>query len=89
MDEVVAARPGNPEAWGRKAQLLFQNDRVEEAEAALQKALDISPKYPFGHMLRGMFRYHEGEIPAPYCCSARPPSITIPRPAICSPRSTT
>jgi tetratricopeptide (TPR) repeat protein len=63
MDEIIAEHPGNPEAWGRKAQLLYQNDRVEDAEAALQKAFDINPHYPFGYLLRGMFRYHEGEIP--------------------------
>jgi tetratricopeptide (TPR) repeat protein len=63
MDEVIAEHPGNPEAWGRKAQLLYQNGQVEEAENALQKAFEITPKYAFGHLLRGMFRYQEGEIP--------------------------
>jgi tetratricopeptide (TPR) repeat protein len=62
MAEVVAAHPANPEAWGRQAQLLFQNDRVEEAENALQRAFECNPDYPFGHFLRGMFRFHEGEI---------------------------
>jgi tetratricopeptide (TPR) repeat protein len=63
MDEVVAANPGNPEAWGRKAQLLYQSERVDEAEAALQKAFDLNPRYPFGHYLRGRFRHFEGELP--------------------------
>src|SRR5581483_7466535 len=63
MEDVVAQHPGNPEAWGRKAQLLYQMDRAEDAEAALQKALDISPQYPFGHYLRGRFRQFEGELP--------------------------
>ena len=61
MDEVVAQNPANPEALGRKAQLLYQNDRVDEAETTLQKALEVNPKYPFGHLLRGMFRQNEGE----------------------------
>jgi tetratricopeptide (TPR) repeat protein len=61
MDEVVAANPANPEAWGRKAQLLYQNDRADDAETTLQKALEINPRYPFGHLLRGMFRRQEGE----------------------------
>jgi len=61
MDEVVAEHPGNPEVWGRKAQLLYQNGKVEEAEAALQKAYEINPRYPAGHLLQGMFRYNEGE----------------------------
>ncbi len=63
MDRVVVEHPANPEAWGRKAQLLYQNDRVEEAENALQKSFEINPNYPFGHYLRAMFRYYEGEIP--------------------------
>ena len=63
MDEVIAEHAANPEAWGRKAQLLYQNGKVEDAEAALQKAFEISPKYAFGYLLRGMFRYQEGEVP--------------------------
>jgi len=56
MDEVTRDNPANPEAWGRKAQLLYQNDKVDDAENALQKALEINPNYAFGHLLRGMFR---------------------------------
>ena len=62
LDEVVKENPANPEAWGRMAQLLFNNNRVEDAENALQKAFDITPNYPFGHYLRALFRYYEGEI---------------------------
>lgn len=63
MNEVVEKHPTNPEAFGRLAQLLYNNDRVEEAEAALDKAFAINPNYPFGYLLRGMFRAQEGEIP--------------------------
>ncbi len=63
LDEVIAQNPANPEPLGRKAQLLYENRRLEEAETTLQKALDISPKYPFGYLLRGLFRQNEGEIP--------------------------
>jgi tetratricopeptide (TPR) repeat protein len=63
MDELVAQHADNPEAWGRKAQLLYLNARVEEAEAALDRAFAINPGYPFGHLLRGMFRQSEGELP--------------------------
>src|SRR5690348_5541581 len=63
MEQVVERHPANPEAWGRRAQLLYQNGQVEQAESALQKAFDISPNYPFGFLLRGLFRYHEGEVP--------------------------
>jgi predicted Zn-dependent protease len=62
MDQVLAEHPGNPEVWGRKGQLLYMNDRVEEAEQALQKAFAINPNYPFGHLLQGMFRQNEGEL---------------------------
>lgn len=62
MDQVVAKHPDNPEAWGKKALLLWQNEKPEEAEAALTKAFEVSPDYPFGHFLRGRFRLYEGEI---------------------------
>jgi tetratricopeptide (TPR) repeat protein len=62
IDEVIAAHPTNPEPLGRKAQMLFEQDKTDEAESALQKALDINPSYPFGQLLRGIFRYREGEV---------------------------
>src|SRR5207248_6920332 len=31
------------------------------AEQALEKAFALNPNYPFGHLLRGMFRQQEGE----------------------------
>src|SRR5437660_5059032 len=62
MDQIVGEHPSNPEVWGRKAQLLYQNDRVEEAEQALDKAFTINPNYAFGHLLRGLFRHNEGEM---------------------------
>ena len=63
MEELTAQNPGNPEAWGRQAQLLYENDRVEDAEKALDKALELNPDYPFGYYLRGSFRRAEGELP--------------------------
>ena len=62
MDDVVKEHAGNPEAWGRKAQLLYNNGKVEEAENALHKAFEINPNYPFGFLLRGTFRFQEGEL---------------------------
>src|SRR5262245_45829205 len=61
MDEVTDAHPANPEAWGRKALLLHRSGKLEEAENTLQKALEINPQYPFGYLLRGLFRQQEGE----------------------------
>jgi len=63
MEQVVQANPGNPEAWGRQADLLFRNQRLDEAETALNKAFAINPNYPFGLYLQGMLRYVEHELP--------------------------
>src|ERR1700733_12143746 len=57
MDEVVAKYPTNPEAGGRKAQLLYQQKRYDDSEAALQKAFEQNPRYAFGHYLQGRFRH--------------------------------
>jgi tetratricopeptide (TPR) repeat protein len=62
MDEIVAAHATNAEAWGRKAQLLFQNEKPEEAEKTLDKAFELFPTYPFGYFLKARFRLFEGEI---------------------------
>jgi tetratricopeptide (TPR) repeat protein len=62
MADLVREHEGNPEAWGRHAQLLAFSGKVEEAEQALQKAFDLNPNYPFGFMLRGTFRQQEGEL---------------------------
>src|SRR5262245_17802676 len=62
VDEIVAAHPDNPEVHGRKALLLFQLGRDQEAEAALEKAFQLNPNYPYGHFLRGRVRQAEGEI---------------------------
>src|SRR5262249_19628951 len=62
MDELVAQHPDNPEVWGKKALVLSRQNRMDEAETALQKALEINPNYPFGYLLRGLFRLDEGEV---------------------------
>lgn len=62
MEEVVAQHPANPEAWGRKALLLYQNGKPEDAEQALAKAFELFPTYPFGYFLKAHFRLNEGEI---------------------------
>lgn len=62
MDAIAAAHPGNPEVWGRRAQLLFQLDKPDEAEKSLAKAFELNPNYPFGFLLQGNFRKFEGEI---------------------------
>jgi len=62
MDEIVAQHPDNPEAWGRKAQLLYEMEKLEESDKALKKAFEVNPNYPFGHLLQGIMRQQEGEV---------------------------
>src|SRR6266436_1715185 len=62
MEEVLRQHPGNPQAHGRKALLLYQNQRPEQAEQALDEAFRINPDYAFGFFLKAQFRLHEGEI---------------------------
>src|ERR1017187_4226865 len=62
MDELVAQHASNPEAWGRKAVLLYQNGKPEDAEQALTTAFELFPTYPFGYFLKANFRLNEGEI---------------------------
>lgn len=63
MEEVTRQHPDNPEAWGRRAQMLYLAERTDEAEETLQKAFNTNPNYAFGYLLKGNFRLAEGEIP--------------------------
>src|ERR1700684_1288073 len=63
MDGLTRQHPGNPEVWGKRAELLYHHGKVEEAEQSLEKAFAINPNYPFGLLLRGIVRFQEGEIP--------------------------
>src|SRR5262249_14725509 len=51
----------NPEALGRKAQLLHANGRKEEAEKVLEEAFHLNADYAFGYLLQGLFRLDEQE----------------------------
>ncbi len=61
IDDVVKEHPQNPEALGRKAQLLHANGRKEEAEKVLEEAFQINPQYAFGYLLQGLMRLEEQE----------------------------
>ena len=62
MDDVTKEHGDNPEAWGQKAKLLYAHGKVEEAEEALEKAFALNRNYPYGLLLKAVFRYQEGEV---------------------------
>src|SRR6476469_7849483 len=59
--QLVANFPNVPQAWGYQAQVLFLNDKREDADTALQKAFDLDPNFAYGFWLRGLMRLEEGE----------------------------
>ena len=61
IEDVVREHPKNPEALGRKAQLLHANGHKEEAEKVLEEAFHINPQYAFGYLLQGLMRLEEQE----------------------------
>jgi tetratricopeptide (TPR) repeat protein len=63
MDDLVKEHGSNPEAWGKRAELLYHHGKIEEAEKSLEEAFKINPNYPWGLLLRGIVRFQEGEIP--------------------------
>jgi tetratricopeptide (TPR) repeat protein len=62
MDQLAKDHPDRPQVWGYYAHILFREEKMEEAEQKLQKAFDIDPNFPMGHLLRGLFRQSEGEV---------------------------
>jgi tetratricopeptide (TPR) repeat protein len=62
IEDVVKSHADNAEAWGRKAQLLHMNGKIQDAEQALEHAFKINPNYAYGHLLQGLFRQAEGEL---------------------------
>jgi tetratricopeptide (TPR) repeat protein len=62
MTAVTEAHPGYPPAWGYLAQVLYNEGKPDEAEAALDKAFALNPQFGMGFLLRGLFRQNEGEM---------------------------
>jgi tetratricopeptide (TPR) repeat protein len=62
MKAVTDAHPDYPPAWGYYAQVLYNEGKPDEAEAALDKAFALNPQFGMGFLLRGLFRQNEGEI---------------------------
>jgi len=61
IEEAVRTHPTKSEVFGRKAHLLFLNDKADEAEKALEEAFKLDKNYAFGYLLQGLFRAAEGE----------------------------
>src|SRR4051812_15686721 len=59
--QLVEKFPKVPQAHGYQAQVLFLNNKTEQADAALQRGFDLDPNFAFGHWLRGLMRLEEGE----------------------------
>jgi tetratricopeptide (TPR) repeat protein len=63
MDDLTGKYPQNAEVWGKRAELYWENRRLDEAERSVDRALEVNPNYAFAYFLRGMFRHDEGEVP--------------------------
>jgi tetratricopeptide (TPR) repeat protein len=63
LEQLTREYPDSAEVWGRWAELLWENNRKEEAEQALARALEVNPRYAFGCYVQGMMRHEEREIP--------------------------
>ena len=61
LDQLIQKFPQVPQAWGYCAEFLLTNGRADEAESAIQKAMDLDPNFAFGFWLRGLMRLNEGE----------------------------
>src|SRR5215471_1974409 len=61
LDALAEKYPQNPEILARKADLLVELGRFDEAEAVLSKLEENNPKYAYGYFLRGSIRFEEGE----------------------------
>lgn len=60
--ELTDKHKDYPPAWGYAAQVLYNEGKAEEAEAALDKGFALQPNFPMGFFLRGLFRQNEGEL---------------------------
>jgi len=54
--------PDNELAWGGLAQAYFNSGQVEEAKAAAEKALDISPADETANNLLGLYWLNKGDV---------------------------
>lgn len=59
--QLVEKFPKVPQAHAYQAQVLFLNDKAEQADAVIQRAFDLDPNFAYGYWLRGLMRLEEGE----------------------------
>ncbi|MCS6865032.1 MAG: tetratricopeptide repeat protein [Gemmataceae bacterium] len=73
IKNLLTAHGTNPSVWFFYAQFLYnaalaqrsgeeQNQKIEQAEEALSKALELNPTFGMAHFLRAQFRENEGEL---------------------------
>ncbi|MFO0937337.1 MAG: SEC-C metal-binding domain-containing protein [Gemmataceae bacterium] len=62
VEEMTSKHKDYPPVWGYAAQVLYNEGKAAEAEAALEKGFALQPNFPMGLFLRGLFRQNEGEL---------------------------
>jgi tetratricopeptide (TPR) repeat protein len=73
IKNLLTAHGTNPSVWFFYAQFLYnaamaersgeaQAQKIEQAEEALSKALELNPTFGMAHFLRAQFRENEGEL---------------------------
>lgn len=62
MEKLSQTHPTSTEVWGRYAEVLINAARIEQAEAALDKAMELNPRYVRGLVLRAGLRHEEGDL---------------------------
>ena len=60
---VIAIDPQNRDAWTRLAQARESQNKMQDAEDAFRKAIDLEPSYPGGYASLGSFYYRRGRYP--------------------------
>lgn len=60
--KLTKDHPKVPQVWVYLAEFHYAVQKIEAAEEALQKALEVEPNYAMAHWFRGVIREDEGEV---------------------------
>jgi tetratricopeptide (TPR) repeat protein len=60
--EMLEKHPNRSVVWGYAAQILYNEGQKDEAEKALDKAIELDAQLPMAYFLRGLFRQNEGKF---------------------------